>query len=136
MSTTRNWKEEDLFKFVNDNVYGDLVKSKYQMSRWDCYSPKHSHRIEFKCRSQHYDSILIEKGKYDAMLEIGRENLEIPMFIVSTPKGVYRFNLFKMNDIAWEVNSRNPATTYFGDSSKRVTKEVGYMDVSKAQKLL
>jgi hypothetical protein len=132
---TGKWKEKDLFKFVNDEFYGDLVKAKNPMSRWDCYSPHYSHRIEFKCRTKHYDTLLIEKGKYDAMLKESKKHLDIPMFIVSTPNGVYRFNLLKM-DIAWEVNSKNPATTYFGDSRRRVTKEVGYMDINKAQKLL
>ena len=45
------WKEEDLFNYLLENVYPDLVKSNSPFSKWDCYSPINWHRIELKCRS-------------------------------------------------------------------------------------
>ena len=62
-------QEGELFDWLQENIYFDLLKSKNQMSRWDCYSPSTGHRIELKCRKTHYDTLLLEKKKYDAMLE-------------------------------------------------------------------
>ena len=65
---TSDWNEQDLFDYLKFNCYPDLVMSKKQMSRWDCYSPKYKYRIELKCRKTHYDSLMLEKTKYDAMI--------------------------------------------------------------------
>ena len=129
-----NWKEADLIEWLKENIYPDLVKAKNQMSRWDCYSPEAHHRIELKCRRKHYDTLLIERGKYEAVLLESKKHLDIPIFIASTPEGVFSFNLLIVN-FEWEVNSRNPRTTQFG-GNERVTKEVAYMNVKEATQLL
>tara|TARA_A100000171_G_scaffold297_1_gene478 strand:- start:2560 stop:2955 length:396 start_codon:yes stop_codon:yes gene_type:complete len=123
-------KEDDLFDFLKRSKYPDLVKAKAQMSRWDCYSPKARHRIELKCRKKHYDTLLIEKKKFDAITEVCEDNLDIPMYICSTPSGVFLFNLFWVSP-EWEINRRNPATTEFANGA-RVEKEVAYLSVKEA----
>lgn len=125
-----NWKETDLFNWLKENVYDDLVKAKNPISKWDCYSPKTGHRIELKCRRKHYDTLLIEKKKYDSMISKCNEHLDTPMYINSTPKGIYGFNLnlIKPN---WEINNKNPATTYFKNNYK-TEKEVAYLEISKS----
>lgn len=122
--------EADLFDFLKRSKYPDLVKAKTQMSRWDCYSPKVRHRIELKCRKKHYDTLLIEKKKFDAIIKICEDNLDIPMYICSTPSGVFVFNLFWIEP-DWEINRRNPATTEFANGA-RVEKEVAYLDIKEA----
>ena len=128
----RNWKEQDLFDFLKQNYLPDLVKAKNQMSRWDCYSPKHKMRIELKCRRRHYPTLLIEKKKYDAMISESAKHNDIPSYINSTPKGIYFFDLSKVNP-QWEINSRNPATTYWGGS--KIEKEVAYLHISQAREI-
>lgn len=128
-----NWQEQDLFDYLKENVYHDLVKSRNQMSRWDCYSPSTSHRIELKCRKRHYDTLLLEKKKYDAMIEESSKHLDIPIYINSTPKGVYLFNLYLIKPV-WEVNSMNPATTQFANTQK-IEKEVTYLNINESQKI-
>lgn len=66
------------------------------------------------------------------ILECSKHN-DIPLYINSTPKGIYIFNLLKINPI-WEINSKNPATTNFG-SYDRVEKEVCYLDIAEAKML-
>lgn len=134
MSMTGKWKEKDLFDWLVSNYYDDLVKAKNPMSRWDCYSPDKSHRIELKCRTKHYDTLLLEKKKYDAMMDTCRRNLDIPVYINSTPNGVYLFNLLSV-ELNWEVNHKNPATTKFS-KTHRVAKEVTYLNINNAIKLL
>lgn len=125
-----NWRESDLFDWLKENVYPDLVKAKKQMSRWDCYSPATGHRLELKCRRRHYDTLLIEKKKYDAMIEKCNKHLDTPMYFNSTPKGIYSFNL-NLVQPDWEINNKNPATTYFSNNQK-IEKEVAYLKISEA----
>lgn len=134
MSITKDWKEVDLFNWLKDNIYSDLVKSNNPLSRWDCYSPATGHRIELKCRKKHYDDLLLEKKKYDAMLKEVEKHLDTPIYINSTPEGVFCFNLLKL-ECNWEVNYLNPATTQFGNRS-RIPKEVTYINTNKSDKLL
>lgn len=100
------------------------------MSRWDCYSPKTYHRIELKCRGKHYDALLIEKKKYDAMIAKCDDNLDIPMYINSTPKGIYRFNLYIVKPV-WEIQYHNK-TTEFGNKNK-IPKEIAMLPVVDAE---
>ena len=123
-------KEDDLFDFLKRSRYPDLVKAKTQMSRWDCYSPNARHRIELKCRKKHYDTLLIEKKKFDAITKVCEDNLDIPIYICSTPSGVFLFNLLRVLP-DWEINRRNPATTEFANGA-RVEKEVAYLSVKEA----
>ena len=104
-------KEKELFEYLIKCCYPDLVKAKKQMSRWDCYSPDKSHRIELKCRGKHYDSLLIEKKKFDALILKCKENLDIPLYINYTPKGVYKFNLYIVKPI-WEIQYHNKTTQF------------------------
>ena len=128
-----NWKESDLFNYLVENVYTDLVKSKNQMSRWDCYSPLTGHRIELKCRRLHYETLLLERKKFDAMILECEKHLDIPIYINSTPKGIFSFNLHLIEP-DWEINNKNPATTQFGNTQK-IEKEVTYLNINKAKQL-
>lgn len=128
----KHWKEEDLFNYLKDNYYPDLVKSDNPLSRWDCYSAMHNHRIELKCRTAHYPDLMIEKKKYVAMLEHCKGTFEIPMYINSTPEGVYRFNLKKFRP-RWQVKSLRK-TTHFSQNYK-ISKIIGFLKITKADKL-
>lgn len=128
-----NWNEADLFEYLRSNIYPDLVKSKNQMSRWDCYSPTSGHRIELKCRKRHYPTLLLEKKKYDAMIEECEKHLDIPIYINSTPEGVFSFNLHNIYP-TFEINKKNPATTQFYNT-QRIEKEVTYLEINQALKL-
>tara|TARA_R100001369_G_scaffold31804_2_gene56346 strand:- start:701 stop:1090 length:390 start_codon:yes stop_codon:yes gene_type:complete len=126
----KGWKEKDLFKYLTGCCYTDLLKARKQMSRWDCYSPETFHRIELKCRGVHYDTLLIEKKKYDAIVNKCNDNLDIPMYINSTPKGVYRFNLYLVDPV-WEIQYHNK-TTQFANTNK-IPKEVAMLDIKDAE---
>ena len=126
------WKEKDLFEWLSNNHYKTLVNSKNPISRWDCYDIETQNRIELKCRRKHYSTLILEKSKYDAMILESNKNLDIPIYINSTPEGVYLFNLNEI-DIKWFTKSL-PATTEF---KKRiwVKKEITELEVIKAIKL-
>ena len=127
-----NWKEKDLFEWLSINHYKSLVNSKNPISRWDCYDIETQNRIELKCRRKHYSTLILEKGKYDALIKESAKNLDIPVYINSTPEGIYFFNLNKI-EVKWYFKSL-PATTEF---KKRiwVKKEITELEVIKAIKL-
>lgn len=126
------WNEERLFDWLKEYVYFDLVKAKNQMSRWDCYSPKFKHRIELKCRRKHYDSLLLEKSKYDAMIFESGKHSDIPMYINSTPEGIYSFDLHQIEP-EWIFKSLR-ATTQFANN-KNIVKKVAFLDIEEGIKL-
>jgi len=123
-------KEEDLFNYLLKTVYPDLVKSRRQFSKWDCYSPSTTHRIELKCRGTHYNTLIIEKIKYDALILKARDNFDIPIYINSTPKGIYRFNLFNINPV-WETRYLKKTTTF--SNNNKVPKEIALLPVIEAE---
>ena len=132
LNSFRIWNEKDLFDWLVANYYKDLVKAKSPISRWDCYSPDQFHRIELKCRKTHYDSLLIEKKKYDAIIKKCDDNLDIPIYINSTPNGIYRFNLYNLN-FKWE-KKRLRKTTEFEDNTW-TEKEIALIEVIDAETL-
>lgn len=126
--------EQTLFDWLKENKYPDLRKSNNDKSRWDCISNSHSLIIELKCRKKHYDSLIIERGKFDALLFISIIQDYTPLYINSTPKGVYSFNLLDFQDV--EFKGKNfPKTTQFSNNLW-VKKDVAYLEVSKSICLL
>ena len=127
-------KEQDLFNWLKDNVYIDLQKSDNPISRWDCVSYLNEARIELKCRTAHYPTLLIEKKKYDSLMAIYENDGIVPYYINSTPLGIFSFELLKVTP-TWETNWRNPKTTQFSNTS-RVPKEVSYLPIKDSVVLL
>ena len=127
-----NYKEKDLFEWLNQNHYNTLVNSKNPISRWDCYDIETRNRIELKCRRKHYNTLLLEKAKYDALVSKSNKHLDIPIYINSTPNGIYLFNLLEV-ELNWFIKSL-PATTEF---QKRmwIKKEVTELKIEQAIKL-
>ena len=123
-------KEAELFTYITDCCYPDLVKAKKQMSIWDCYSLATRHRIELKCRRDHYDTLIIEKPKYEAIMQKCNENNDVPIYINSTPEGVYRFNLTNFEPI-WETKYLNKTTDF--SNRHLIPKEVFMLPVNEAE---
>ena len=125
--------EQELFDWLKLNVYSDLVWSRNQMSKWDCYSPKKKHRIELKCRDKHYPDLLIEKKKHDALIAECKKHNDVPVYVNSTPEGVYAFDV-RTHDGFWEVRNM-PKTTQFAQR-QFIPKEVGYFYIKDGHTLL
>ena len=123
--------EVDLFNWLKANVYNDLQGSKEKMSVWDCKSEKFKNLVELKCRRTHYPDLLIERKKYDSVTKKSNELGFRPVYICSTPNGIYGFYLDKV-DLNWQINRKNPKTTDFSNNNK-VEKEVAYIPLTQAQ---
>ena len=126
-------KESDLFEYLKQSLYPDLVKSPGIYDSYDCTSAKAGHYIELKCRQTHYPTLLIEEIKYRKLITQSAERDLIPFYINSTPQGVYSFDLMDLPEPEW-VTGWMPVTTEFNNRGK-ITKLVGYLDIEEAVKL-
>lgn len=126
-------KEPELFGWLKEFYYPDLTKAKSKFATFDCTSDEHKAYIELKSRNKHYDDLLIEKMKYDAIVEAAAFLELKPLYINSTPEGVYSFNLSSLPDIEWQEKWL-PATSEFSSKGNK-TKVVGFIHIDKADKL-
>lgn len=123
--------ESHLFDLIKQFVIPDLLPSEVKMSRYDCYSLEHNVDIELKCRKKHYDDLLIEKKKYDALIERSSNHRTNPLYINSTPVGVWAFRLLDIEEPAWEERGM-PKTSEFRQR-QFITKVVGYYNISSGK---
>ncbi len=126
-------KEIDLFNFLQESLYPDLVKSPGIYDSFDCISEAAGHYIELKCRHTHYDTLLIEEMKYRKLITQAAERDLIPYYINSTPQGVFSFDLMDLPEPVW-FNHQMPASTEF-DRVDKVEKLVGYLPIEEAVQL-
>ena len=126
-------KEKELFEYLKEKYFKDLEFSNDQFSRWDCYSNSTKTRIELKCRKTHYNELLIEKDKYFNLTKYFILNDDKPLYINSTPKGIYAFDLRKITP-EFVTDTRMPKTTEFQET--QVTeKTYALLDIKKAKKI-
>jgi hypothetical protein len=125
--------EEELFDQLSELI-PDLKKAENEYSTFDCTSEILNAYIELKCRHTHYSTLLIEKSKYDRLVTEARSKLMAPLYINSTPEGVWSFNLDKFDDLVWTDQDNLPATTEF-DNKEKVTKAVSFLPIEKGDRL-
>jgi hypothetical protein len=125
--------EAELFAYLKQNLYPDLVKSEGTYDTFDCISYKAGHFIELKCRVTHYSDLLIEQMKYRKLIEQAVQSNLLPFYINSTPLGIYSFDLNDIPEPEW-VTHLMPATTDFENKAK-VPKVVGYLLLEDAIRL-
>ena len=118
-------KENELFEYLKDFIPD--IKFIGGSSIWDCTSEIFNSRIELKCRPTHYSTMLIEKKKYDSLINSGKN----PLYINSTPKGIYLWKLDE-HDINWKTEKHNKTTEIPNGSREKIDKEVGYLKIADA----
>jgi hypothetical protein len=125
--------EQQLFSFIKENFIHDLDPTTLSNSRYDCYSSTYKMDIELKCRRKHYDELIIERKKYNALMERSKTYDTVPVYINSTPKGVWGFYL-QQYEIEWSHRDL-PKVTDFANK-QTISKEIGYLKVSEGVDLI
>jgi hypothetical protein len=119
---TTNKFEKAFIKFLNvfDDWNLEWVGDKNLCYDAKGYTPKGKKCvIEMKFRKKYYDSKLLEKKKYDALMELNSDIVKI--YFVSDPKGSYWFWLDKLSKMQ-VFDKHCPTTSYWND--KKQNKEV------------
>lgn len=125
--------EPELFAYLKEFYYPDLEMSTDKHSKHDCISELSGLYIELKSRNKHYDDLLIEKIKYDAIMLHAGEHACYPQYINSTPNGIWAFDLSTMPQPEWE-DRWLPAKTEFPSGGNK-TKVVGYLHIKDGKQL-
>ena len=124
--------EQELFNYIKARYLEDLTKTSDQYEYHDATSILYRMHIELKCRHTHYDNLLIEQEKYDALMQQAGRLGFTPFYVNATPEGIYAFNL-KKTRVTWTVK-RLPAKTEF-DSQGQVDKTVALLPIAQAVQL-
>ena len=69
-----------------------LIKSDNPVSYWDAESKELI--VEMKSRRRHYDEQWIEVKKINRLIAAGKEKQKLPVLVISTPKGVWAYDVF------------------------------------------
>lgn len=124
--------ERDLFVWIKKNFISDLEPSVSSTSVYDCFSKHYNLDIELKCRRTHYPTLIIEKKKYDALMLRSKKFGTIPVYINSTPQGVWAFYINDI-EIEWQ-NKLLPKETDFSDNTF-ISKTIGYLKLNSGTDL-
>ena len=90
--------------------------------------------IEMKCRRTHYDTLLIEKKKWDYLADIRARTGARTLYINSTPRGIYQFDLGALNEPDWVLKALPDKTDF---ANKRFVKKLaGFLDLRHSELLL
>ena len=127
-------KEQELFDWLKAEKFPDLVHSPEVYDGFDCISESEKLFIELKCRRTHYPDLLIEKAKYDFLLEESAKLGLAPWYINSTPEGVWAFALLDLKDIEW-TERWLPITTDFTNKNNKM-KMVWFISVDQGFKII
>ena len=119
--------EYSLYRILK-KIVPDLERTKGQYCAYDCYSKKHKAIIELKCRPTHYDTLIMEKYKYDKLI-VHKGKAKI-FYINQTPQGIYSFNVSDIKP-KWVIDKFNK-TTEFKDNRK-VDKLVTYLNIKESK---
>ena len=126
-------KEPELFSYLKEFYYPDLEMSDDKYSKHDCISRQARLYIELKSRNTHYDDLIIEKVKYDSIMQAATEFACYPQYINSTPEGIWAFDLSTMPAPTWE-DRWLPQNTEFSARGNK-TKVVGYLHIKDGKAL-
>ena len=119
--------EKMLFDWFKNTRFSDIEQTS-RYSYTDAYIPSLNVYVEFKCRREHYDALLIEKAKWNYL-----HKLPNCRYVNSTPRGIYSFNILSIPRPSWHMRVL-PRTTQFKDIDK-IIKEVGYLHIRQAVEL-
>ena len=123
--------EQGLFDYIKATYLEDLVKSEHEYEYIDATSNAYRLTIELKCRHTHYDELILEKDKYESLMDRANDLGFTPFYINSTPQGIYAFNL-RIIKVTW-TTKRLPSSTV--DNGPAIDKEVALLHIDKAVKL-
>ena len=123
--------EQSLFDYIKATYLEDLVKSEHTYEYIDATSTGYRLTIELKCRTSHYDELILEKDKYESLMDRANDLGFTPFYINSTPKGIYAFNLRKIT-VTW-TTKRLPSSTFY--EAHEIDKKVALLHIDKAVKL-
>jgi hypothetical protein len=131
--TLNKCTEQELYSWIKKNFIKDLALTTQQHSRYDCYSDEFNLDIELKCRRKHYNDLIIEKKKYDALMFRCNTYETIPVYINSTPKGIWAFYIADIR-MSWEEKMLTKQTDFSNHTF--INKKISYLRLESGVDLI
>lgn len=125
--------ELELFNYLKLVHIPDLIQAE-QYDAWDCVSGRSRIYIELKSRNTHYDTLLIEKPKYEQLKIKAMRKGFTAWYINSTPMGIWAFNLSKIPRIEWHPKELPRYTTF--TNKDKIIKQVAYLSIADGIRML
>lgn len=125
-------REPDLFYAFKSNYLPNLKVAVGSYSVFDAIDHTAKVVVEFKCLRKHYNDVLLEWPKYANLLNRAADKGYKPIFICSTPRGVWAWDLTYLT-LNW-ITKDLPATTEREDK-RIVKKQVAFVSVLDGSKL-
>lgn len=121
--------EKELFDSVRKHLLPDLETTANNFS-FDAFSPESNIFLEFKCRTAHYDQLMVEQNKWFNMLRDMDKFEAKGFYVCATPKGVFSFDIRDIHTYNRPkfMDKRLNKTTMYGGGT--VTKKIAYLDIS------
>lgn len=129
----RVMNELELYAWLKWHLLEDLKRSDFEYETYDCVSESKGIYLELKCRKTHYDKLIIEKVKFDAIRQKAWEYGYKAWYVNSTPKGIWAFNITDIEGLEWFTREL-PKTTEF-NNTENVEKIVGYLNINRGVQL-
>lgn len=126
--------ELQLFTYLKSRYIPDLQMSTDEFETFDCESEQLGVYIELKSRNTHYDELMIERDKYHNVTQRAWASGKTALYICSTPKGIWSFNLNALTMPAWFYFDGLPATTEFANTDT-ITKVVGFLHIGIGKRI-
>ena len=124
--------EGDLFYKFKEAYLPNLKIAIDSYSVFDAICHEAQVVVEFKCRRAHYNEMLIEWPKYSALLNRAADRGYRPIYVCSTPLGVWAWDLTHI-DLSW-FKKELPRQTDF-NNKEIVTKTISYLDIEEGSYL-
>jgi hypothetical protein len=102
----------------------------------DCYSENEygyspTLYFELKCREKHYDDLIIEKSKWESLMEKDGHSF----YVSETPKGCWIFNIKKLPEPQWYEKLLPDTTKSVWGNHEQVWKWIGKYKTSQGIKI-
>tara|TARA_R110000822_G_scaffold99403_1_gene224349 strand:+ start:447 stop:842 length:396 start_codon:yes stop_codon:yes gene_type:complete len=118
--------ESELFYKFKANYLPQLKVAIDTYSPFDAICHEAKVVVEFKCRRSHYSDMLIEWPKYETLLNRAADRGYKPIYICSTPLGVWAWDLTYLQ-LKW-IKKALPKQTDFSNNNT-VVKQVAYISL-------
>ena len=127
-------REAQLLELITSTLIPDAQK-KGEFDPSDFYSPSNHLEGELKCMTKHRGRVLIERKKYDELFSLPNEPKL--RYIVSTPKGVWSFDLRKIEipEDWWQQVYIKNASTYYHRNINETYKLCAFLPLGWAKNI-
>ena len=98
--------EQQLHQLIKNRLVPDIDRLT-EFDAADAYSTRFNQYYEYKCISKFHPRIMLEKQKYDEII-----NLPNIRYVISNPRGIWSFNLRTLPPFEWEEIYVHHSTFY------------------------